>query len=210
MGTLRTRYLPLLLPGVVSLVGCGGYTSSYVPPPDGRPRLVWQDNKPVPMISNPVPEQCSDAVGSLAVGSDLTRYGGRVTGRVSGGYYVPVRTVVVVHGGPAIVPVPKPFWPGPSIHSSGGSSGGGSTGGIGRLGGGSSGGGGDLGKAAVVVVVLAIATLPFIALGLAVGRPEPEGEVAVAIDTVNAHTDLARSEGSPCDEMVVAGEGVNQ
>lgn len=209
MGTSRTRFLPLLLPGMASLVvGCGGYTSSYVPPPDGRPRLVWTDNKPVPMISNPVPAQCNEAVNSLTNTLDLGRYGGRIAGgRVSGGYYVPARTVVVVHAhGPAFIPVPRPIVPIVPFHAGSG----GSSGGIGRIGGGGGGGSGDLGKAAVVVVVLAIATLPFIALGLAVGRPEPEGEVAAAIDNVNAHTDLARSEGSPCDEMIVAGEGVNQ
>ena len=119
---------------------------------------------------------------------------------MSGGYYVPVRTVVVVHGGVGIVPVPRPILP----HFSGG----GRSGGIGHIGGGGSGGGGngDLGKAAIVLVVVAIASLPFIALGLAVGRPEPERNVAAAIDQVNAHTDMARSEGSPCDELVVAGE----
>jgi len=208
MRTPLTRFVPLLLPGVATLaMGCGGYTSSYVPPADGRPRLVWSDDKPVPMMSNPMPEACSAAVESLTGGSGSVKVGGRVSGgHVSGGYYVPVRTVVVVHGhGPAILPVPHP------IGHTGHIGGGGHVGGIGRIGGGGSGGGsGDLGKGAIVLVVVAIATLPFIALGLAVGRPEPEAQVAAAIDQVNAQTDLARTEGSPCDEMTVAGEGVAQ
>ena len=110
---------------------------------------------------------------------------------------MPVRTVAIVHvHGP--LPVPRPIL----VPSLGG--------GIGSLGGGGGssggGGGGDLGKAAIVVAVLAISVLPFIALGLATGRPEPEKQVAAAIDQVNAQTDLARTEGSPCDELVVAGE----
>lgn len=209
MVTHRARFLPLLLPGLATLaMGCGGYTSSYVPPPDGRPRLVWSDDKPVPMMSNPMPEACSEAVGSLAGGSGSVRVGGRVGGGgyVSGGYYIPGRTIVVVHGGPAFVPVPHPI----GLPLTGGGRGGGGIGGIGRIGGGGGGGSGDLGKGAVLLVVVAIATLPFIALGLAVGRPEPEEQVAAAIDQVNAQTDLARTEGSPCDEMTVAGEGAAQ
>lgn len=200
----RARFLPLLLPGIATLaLGCGGYTSTYVPPPDGRPRLVWQDNRPVPMISNPVPQECSAAVETLAGGGGSLEVGRRVAGgHVSGGYYVPGRTVVIVHGGPAFVPIPRPIVPLPGPLPGGG--------GIGRIGGGGGGGNGDLGKAAIVLVVVAIVALPFIALGLATGRPEPEDKVAAAIDQVNAQTDLARSEGSPCDELVVAGEGVSQ
>lgn len=197
MSTNHLAWFPLLLPGIALLAtGCGGYTSEYVPPPDGRPRLVWQDNKVVPMISNPVPAACSDAVDSVENGGA----GHVVRGRVSGGYYTPVRTVTVVHVGGPIVPIPRPILV-PFVPGRGG------IGGLGSLGGGGgSGGGGDLGKAAIVVAVLAVAVLPFIALGLATGRPEPEKEVAAAIDRVNAQTDLARTEGSPCDELIVAGE----
>lgn len=188
------RLFPPFLTGIAALaaVGCGGYTSEYVPPPDGRPRLVWQDNKVVPMIANEVPGTCIGAVDEIAGGGEMPRRYGQV--RVSGGYYVPVRTVVVVRGS-GVLPVAHPI--GLPIPGLGG-------GGIGKLGGG--GGGGDIGKAAVVVAVLAIAVLPFVALGLATGRPEPEKEVAQAIDRVNAQTDLARVEGSECDELIVAGE----
>lgn len=195
MAKVHIPFLPVLLPALALLAtGCGGYTSEYIPPPDGRPRLVWQDNKVVPMISNPVPGNCSAAVDDLADGGS-----GRVRGRTRGGYYTPVRTVTVVHvGGPVIVPVPRPIL----VPVRGG----GSRGSLGGLSGGGGGGGGDLGKAAIAVAVLAVAVLPFIALGLAAGRPEPEKEVAAAIDRVNAQTDLARTEGSPCDELIVAGE----
>lgn len=175
------------------VIGCGGYTSEYVPPPDGRPRLVWQDNKVVPMMANAMPAPCSSEVDALLGGSGSVRVPRSYSG--GGTYWVPVRTVAVVrvHG-----PVPLPL-PRASFGGSGG------VGGIGKLGGGGGGGGGDLGKAAIVVAVLAISVLPFIALGLAAGTPEPEKEVADAIDRVNAQTDLARMPGSPCDELVVAG-----
>lgn len=200
----RAFFFPLFAPGIAMLVaGCGGYTSSYVPPADGRPRVVWSDDKPVAMMANAIPAQCAAAVDSLAGGSPL-KIGRVSTGHVSGGYYVP-RTIVVVHGGPGFVPpVPRPIVP----HFSGGGGSGKSGGGFssGGGGGGGSGGSGDLGKGAIVLVVVAIASLPFIALGLALGRPEPEAASAAAIDQVNAHTDLARTQGSACDEVVVAGQ----
>lgn len=193
----------LLLPGMASLaIGCGGYTSEYVPPPDGRPRLVWQDNKVVAVQANPVPANCTIDADALAGGYGSVKVasrggGGGYYGGGGGVYWVPVRSVAVVHvGGPVIAPVPRPILPVPGPAGGGG---------IGKIGGGG-GGGGDLGKAAIVVAVLAIAVLPFIALGLATGRPEPEKDVAIAIDRVNAQTDLARTPGSPCDELVVAAE----
>lgn len=187
-------------------MGCGGYTSEYVPPPDGRPRVVWQDNRLVAVQSNPVPAQCASDADSLAFGyskaPEIERTV-RTYGSGGGGvvYWVPVHRVTVVHvGGPALVPVPRPIVPIPGVGVSGSGSG------IGKIGGGGGGGGGDLGKAAIVVAVLAIAVLPFIALGLATGRPERESETAVAIDRVNAQTDLARVPGSACDELMLAGE----
>lgn len=200
----RAFFFPLFAPGIAMLVtGCGGYTSSYVPPADGRPRVVWSDDKPVAMMANPMPAQCAAAVDSLAGGGEL-KVGRVSTGHVSGGYYVP-RTVVVVHGGPGFIPpVPRMIVPHVSVGGGGGiKSGGAFSGGGGHSGGGGS---GDLGKGAIVLVVVAIASLPFIALGLALGRPEPEAASALAIDQVNAHTDLARTQGSACDEVVVAGQ----
>ncbi|MEZ4295395.1 MAG: hypothetical protein R3B70_10500 [Polyangiaceae bacterium] len=195
----RLRWFPLLLPGIAALaIGCGGYNSEYVPPPDGRPRLTWQDNRVVAIQSNPVPAACNADADALANGySEAPKLRGSVSVVGGGGvYWVPVHHVHVVHvGGPAIVPVPRPILP---------ITGGGGGGSIGKIGGG--GGGGDLGKAAIVVAVLALAVLPFVALGLATGRPEPEKDVAIAIDRVNAQTDLARLPGSPCDELLIAGE----
>jgi hypothetical protein len=192
------RWFPLLLPAIAAMVmGCGGYNSNYVPPADGRPRLVWQDNKVVPMSANAIPAQCSSETDALLGGSGSVPVSRYVGGGGGGGvrFWVPVRTVAVVRvNGPIIAPIPR----------LGGSF---SGGGLGKLGGGGGGGGGDIGKAAIVVAVLAIAVLPFIALGLAAGRPEPEDQVAAAIDQVNAQTDLARVPGSACDELVVAGGG---
>lgn len=199
MATNLLRFTPLLLIGAsASAIGCHGYSSSYVPPPDGRPRLVWSDDKVVTMMANPIPGKCSSAVDSVVGGSELRTYrsGGTVV-NVSGGFYAPVHRVGVVrvHG---VAPVPRPVIIGHVGSSSGG---------IGSLGSGGGGGGGKgVGEAVLLAVVLAIVVLPFVAVGLAAGRPEPEKEVAAAIDRVNAHTDLARTEGSPCDELLVAGE----
>jgi hypothetical protein len=49
-----------------------------------------------------------------------------------------------------------------------------------------------------VIAAAAIIASPIVAWGLAFSRPEPEGEVASAIDRVNAYNDLARSGGNPC------------
>lgn len=68
----------------------------------------------------------------------------------------------------------------------------------GSSGGGGKSGGGDLGKAAVVLVVVALVAMPIIAIALATGRPENEGETAKVIDTVHAYNDLARSGDNPC------------
>jgi hypothetical protein len=150
------------------------------------------------MMANPIPSKCTSAVDSVVGGSELRTYrGGGTYVNVSGGFYAPVHRVGVVrvHG---VAPVPRPV-----IIGHVGSS---SSGGIGSLGGGGGGSGKGLGEAVLLAVVLAIVVLPFVAVGLASARPEPEKEVAAAIDRVNAHTDLARSEGSPCDELLVAGE----
>ncbi len=95
--------------------------------------------------------------------------------------------------------------------SGGGRSGGGGSGGAssgGGSGGGSSGGGSGEGVAyaAIIAAAVAIVALPFVTLSLALSRPEPESATATAIDSFNAHTDLARMAGSPCDDTVVEGD----
>ncbi len=185
------------------LTGCGNYTSQYVPPHDGRARAVWNEDR----VDAALPAEATDPTCMAAVGeirADPVRY------RT---YYGGSPRVVIWH--PWIVvtssnrstmgPRPRTAARPTSSLSSGGSSGGGggSLGGGGGSSGGSSGGGGggDLGKAALALVVIAIVALPFINLGLGLGRPEPSEEVAREIDKVNAYNDLARLSGSPCSAM---------
>ncbi|HRI69148.1 MAG TPA: hypothetical protein PK156_33185, partial [Polyangium sp.] len=192
------------LVAVTRLTGGGNSTSQYVPPHDGRARAVWHEDR----VDAALPAEANDPTCMAAVGeirADPVRY------RT---YYGGSPRVVIWH--PWIVVTssnrsttglgPRTAARPTSSLSSGGSSGGG----VGSLGGGGGsssgssgggGGGGDLGKAALAIVVIAIVALPFINLGLGLGRPEPSEEVAREIDKVNAYNDLARLSGSPCSAM---------
>ena len=203
---------PLLVVAAAGLLfGCGNYTSDYKPPKDGRARAVWSEDRVVASIPADSSAECSGALVDVKSnpGSYVSTYGGSRM-------VVLWQPWIVVHhhnhhvGGPGL---PGPGVPGTGVHrpahpSAGGGSGGSVSGGggggksIGSGGGGSGGGGGDLGKAAVVLAVVALIALPIITLGIGLGRPEPSGEVADVIDEVNAYNDLARLPGSPC----VAGE----
>lgn len=195
---------PLLLVGAAALLfGCGNYTSDYVPPNDGRARAVWKEDRVVASIPANAAADCSDAI------SDVTGDPGRYVSSYGGSRTVVIwQPWIVVHHHHHPLP-PPPGSPGvvrhPAHPSSGGGGGsigsvsGGGGGGKSGGGGGSSGGGGggDLGKAAVVLAVVALIALPIITLGLGLGRPEPN-EVAGEIDQVNAYNDLARLPNSPC------------
>ncbi|WP_281326706.1 hypothetical protein [Polyangium sp. 6x1] len=192
------------------LAGCGSYTSDYVPPQDGRARVVWDDDRAVAFLpSEASARDCSEAVRNLPAdpGQYSTYYGGS-TGVV---YYRPwiiVRPApVVIVGSSGASNAPRAIHRTPASATASSSSGGGggsisgpsgSGGSKSGGGGGGGGGGGDLGKAAVVVAVVALVALPIITLSLGLTRPEPEKEVADAIDDVNAYNDLARLPGSPC------------
>lgn len=210
---------------VVSLgfsAGCGSYVSDYVTPADGRARAVWRDGEVAMEVANPLPPACASDIrySSKEPPPKYSSGGGHV--HVSGGVWVPVYygpRIVVVHRGVPPSPhvhhhhghvVHRPASPTPGgggsaggtpVVSGGGGSGkggGGSSGGSSGSGGGSSSGDGDLGKAAVVLAVIALLALPAIAIGLSAGRTESESEAALSIDRVNAYNDLARTPGSSC------------
>jgi hypothetical protein len=179
--------------------GCGGYTSDYLPPQDGRARVVWEDDRAVAVVPEAAPSPCMPAVMSVQrQPSNFVDYGGPRS-------YVVWRPgfVVVTSGSTRVVPA-RPGRVGPRVPASPsvrtparptvGGAGVGSTGSSSR----GSGGGKFPAEVAAVVAVLALVTLPAITLGLALGRPEPSGEVAEAIDQVNAYNDLARVSNSPC------------
>jgi len=190
------------------LSGCGSYTSDYVPPNDGRARAIWDDDRVVASLPEGSMAGCTDAVDEVR--SEPRRYSAYYGGSTR---VVVYRPWIVVHHHHH-VPPPVFVGPGhahpspggvvrtpatPGVSGSKGSSGGSKSGSSGSSGGGN----GDIGKAAIVLVVVALVTLPIITLGLGLGRPEPSGKVATAIDEVNAYNDLARLPGSPCSATVV-------
>jgi len=185
------------LVAAVLTTGCMNHTSEYVPPNDGRARAIWQEDRVI--ASLPSDANSTDcAVALNEVQADPVRYrtyyGGSPT-------IVVWRPWIVVSGSSRVATSTRPRTPASptAVKGSSGGSGGG-IGSIGSGGGGSSGGGGggDLGKAAIGLVVIAILALPFINLGVGLGRPEPSEQVAREIDKVNAYNDLARLSGTPC------------
>jgi hypothetical protein len=195
---------------LAALSGCGSYISEYAPPADGRARAIWLDGKVVVDVADPVPAECAAEAGLYSNQPPSSyRSSSRTNVHVHGGFWVPV------YFGPRIVVVRRGVAPAPHIHtvrrspSSASIGGGGSGGSIRKVSGsggsssGGGGGGGDAGKVLLVsLAVIALLALPAIAVGLSVGRTEPERETALAIDQVNAYNDLARTPGSPCAVFV--------
>lgn len=173
------RITRLLTAGsLVLATGCASYTSTYQPPADGRARPIWDDNKVVFGV-----DATTDECLAAAQTEPFTpHYHHEVHG---GGVFVvwaPVPIVHHVHSSGPVAPVRTPA--GHASH--------GGPGGVG-------GGGGNGAKEAYVAIAVAmIVASPIIAYGLALGRPEPEEEVARAVDQINAYNDLARMPGTPC------------
>lgn len=214
--------------------GCS-YTSSYVPPVDGRARVIWnsQDSEAtVTLAGGSLSRDCQGAIRQLTgqervpVGTgfvqlpsldppepyQLASYRGEYVPR----YYGP--TIIVVQPGLAPhLPRPPLFIPGlgrpgfPPSRIAPPLAGGvrmGSGGGGRGFGGSSMGsGGGDAGKAFVVLAVVAIVVMPVISITLATVRPESERQASQAIDAANAYNDMLRSGNSPCDPELVPEAG---
>jgi hypothetical protein len=155
-------------------MGCS-YTSDYVPPKDGRARAIWKDDKAVVAAPSELPD-CA----TREQPPEGYRY--EVPLDAGGYYYAPsgtghVHVGVVVIGRP---PILLPGVPGVTIPSPGNVSGDGAE------------------YLVVILAVGAIVAFPFIAMGLALGHPEPEDEVAAAIDQVNAFNDESRERLAKC------------
>ena len=176
-------------------LGCGGYTSSYVPPTDGRARVLWEGDRAVASIpavgksctppppAEPAGESTSAPTVIVHGGFWVPRYYGPPILIVSGQSAPPLRVSARSAAAPAIVH-------GTSTAVSG-------AGFLGRTG--SFGKGGDSGKLALVALAVAVlAVLPAAAVGLSVASPEPADVVSQVVDEVNAYNDAARAEGSPC------------
>jgi len=171
------------------LSGCAGYVSDYVPPDNGRARVLFRDTKAIASLP-PVDRACLREIDGNPEGPSFRVVRGGVGARIV--YWVPL------HHGPAPhvsrLPGVGRHFAGPGMRGGGGrvSSGSGSNSG--------SGGGGDVGKAAVVLAVLAIVVLPVVTFSLVLSTPESEPNMSTSIDRVNLFNDLARSPGSPCAE----------
>src|SRR5262245_22611997 len=139
--------------------GCASYASDYVPPDDGRARVLFRDTKAIASLPATDGACLREIEGNPDGPPFRVRRG---VGGVAFVYWVPLR------------PLHPPLVPGgggarglaaPRVHGSGGGgrvSGGGSHSGSS----GGSSGNGDLGKAAVAIAVLAIAVLPVITLAI--------------------------------------------
>ncbi len=157
--------------------GCG-YTSDYVPPRDGRARAIWRDDKAV--IAGP-----AELPNCATREQPPDGYRHRVPQDAHGYYYAPTGSTSV-HVGLVVVgrpPILLPHLPSSAVPGA-------------NLGGG---GGVDGGEYLFVILAVgAIVAFPFVAMGLALGHPEPEEEVAVALDQVNAYNDELRERLARC------------
>ena len=228
------RFSVGLLASVVAwLAGLGcGYESSYVPPSDGRARVIWNSKDSEATVSlsgGGLGRDCQLALRQLTGHAripvensfvQLPELESASPYRLSGygqEYWVPRYygpDIVVIHPGvPPHLPRPPLFVPAAprphvgAIYRGGPSVGGGgrSSGGF-RLGGGS-GGGGDAGKGLAILAVVAIVVMPVISITLATVRSESEKQAAEAIDAAHALNDMLRSGGSPCQPEAVPSLG---
>jgi hypothetical protein len=187
------------------LAGCG-YISEYDPPLDGRARPVWKENNVVMELSGGgLAPACADELAQTTMSNRLRLSTGEL--RLDGGYWAPryYGTQIVVLNPGFAPPLPRPplFVPrlpigahatvvGPPVFHGGG--GGGAVRGGGGGGGGSS---GDLGKLAIIALIV----LPAVAIGMALANPESSTQSSQAIDQVNAYNDLVRSGQSACAQV---------
>lgn len=199
--------------------GCASYTSSYVPPEDGRARVVWDEKTAVESLPE-LSQECRSRVDGYSSGAVLRELGG--SGHWEGEDAEPVvrggRLDLVVDsaggGGRGGGPVRGGYQAAsPKLgHAGGGHVGGGHAGGGGHFGGGGGvkgggggghfgggGGGGGKGMGYAVIVLIAAAYLitPIASAAWAHDIPEANG-VGHELDRVNALNDLVRSGEPAC------------
>jgi hypothetical protein len=163
----------LVLVGAILLGGCG-YRSAYVPPPDGRARMVWASGKLVAQMPPSGVQLCyrePGPGGTAPATPPIWGWPGAPPNRPPGGRGV----VWVPYVGP-----PSPGRPSGYVSES-------------RSGGESSGKGEAVGVAVAILVVM-----PLVTAGLALDPPGIDSKVAGAIDDVNWYNDSMRRAAVPC------------
>ncbi len=182
----------------LAATGCG-YVSEYVPPPDGRPRAIMMGSE-VALVAAVAPSSvcAADAYQAVKRANQPARAPSVVNAsttqvRLDSGNLGQLRPLTLprfeLKSSVGRVVVPPGLG---SFHGlAGGVHGGGGGGGMGNL--------GNMGKGAIIIPIIALTALSWVALGLALGRPESEEATALTLDEVNAERDLARLVGSPCD-----------
>ena len=220
--------LGLFAMATISSGGCG-YTSGYVPPIDGRARVVWnsQDSEATATLAGGgLSTDCQGAIrqmtGHERIPVDrsfvqlptlpstepyqlVSSYRGEYVPRYYGPNIIVIQPGIAPHfpRPPLFIPgLGRPGFPPPRIAppiAGGVRIGSGGGRGFGGSSLGGGSGGGDAGKAFVVLAVVAIVVMPVISITLATVRPESERQASQAIDAVNAYNDLLRNGNSPCD-----------
>jgi len=164
------RGVVIVAAAAASMMGCS-YKSEYQPPKDGRARPVWDDDKVVMVAPPELPSCVGERQPPPSFGYHVPMSGGYWAGGRGGGH-VHVHVVVIGHPPPLLVP--GPIIPGGDMDGEGAK------------------------YLLVGLAAAAIVAFPFIAMGLAMGHPEPEEEVASAIDKINRYNDLARERMAQC------------
>lgn len=173
----------LALLTAAALLSACSYSSTYVPPNDGRARVVWAASDVAVSLPTGTPAVCGSEIDALRGGD------GTLVARYR-------RGPVVGFWAPVVIAGPHPMGPIGHVAASP------HVGGIGGFrpvphapshsGGGGGGNLNGLGQGAVVVAVIALLALPIVAVSLAASRPESAGLTSNAMDQVNAYNDLAR------------------
>lgn len=196
-----------------------GYQSQYVPPIDGKARVVWhsRDSEAVVSVGGlAITADCQTALRLLTRRSRMPLDTGDsmtfpeptteqplLTLHTESVFWVPRYygpNIVVVNPGmapvfarPPVFTHPMSRFPVGTVVSKGAPGGGVSRGGGVRLG-----GGGDAGRGLAVLAAVALVVMPAISIPVAVVRPESERQASEAIDGTNALNDLVRSGQLPC------------
>ncbi len=194
---LSRHLLRLLLAlGLAGAAGCG-YTSTYVPPDDGRARVVWRDGSAAALVPAQS-EACWRAVQKASGTTQPLVVDPAPAASVSHGGYVHLPVWVHVHhphhhlhdhGHHAAIAHSGASPSGPHKAVSAGAPSGGSS---------SVRSSSTDFRLLIAAATVALVSAPVVAIALALDEPERPAEVAAAADLVNALNDLTRAPGSPC------------